>query len=139
MRRLVSIPAAALASLLIASTAFASICGNDSKPADNGQHSELWVDFTTAPPTITVVNGTPNGHLRGGFADVYLISLPTPDGPLDCFIDDTFIMSEHKVGHIAPGQLFEGLGIIPAVHRGNDPGGTDSGVGFADQTCEPAA
>jgi len=131
MRRLVSVPAAVLLSLLIASTALASICGNESNKANAGQQSELWIDFTTSPPTITVVNGNRQGHLRGGFVDVYL---DFNGGGVDCFIDDTFIMSEHKVGHIAPGQFFEGLGVNPAVHRGNNPGGLGNGVGFASAT-----
>ena len=128
MRRLVSIPAAVLLSMLVVSTTLASICGNNSKPAGSGQQSELWIDFSTSPPTVTVVNGTPTGHLRGGFVDVFL---DFDGGGVDCMIDDTFIMSEHEIGHIATGQLVEGLGVNPAVHRGNDPGGADAGVGFA--------
>jgi hypothetical protein len=128
MRRLVSVPFAVLLSLLLAGTTLASICGNNSKPAGSGQQSELWIDFSTTPPTVTVVNGNAQGHLRGGFVDVFL---DFDGGGVDCMIDDTFIMSEHKIGHIATGQLFEGLGVLPAVHRGNDPGGPNAGAGFA--------
>jgi hypothetical protein len=128
MRRLVSIPIAVLMSLLIVGTALASICGNESNREGAGQQSELWIDFTTDPPTVTVVNGNPNGHVRGGFVDVYL---DFDGGGVDCFIDDTFVMSEHEIGHIATGQLFEGLGVNPAIHRGNNPGGEGTGVGFA--------
>jgi len=132
MRRLVSLPIAVLMSLLIAGTTLASICGNESKQAGKGQHSELWIDFSTEPPTVTVVNGNAAGHLRGGYVDVYL---DFDGGGVDCIIEDTFIMSEHKVGHIAPGQLLDGLGINPAVHRGNNPGGEGAGVGFANASA----
>jgi hypothetical protein len=132
MRRLVSIPVALLLSFIVAGTAFASICGNESKPQDKGQHSQLWINFVTG--SVTVVNGTPNGSLRGGYVDVFL---DFDGGGVDCVIDDTFILSEHKIGHIAPGQLLDelGLAVNPAVHRFTNPGGSDAGVGFADASA----
>ena len=129
MRRLVSIPSAVLLSLLLAGTVLASICGNESKPEGAGQHAEIWIDFSTTPePTVTIVGANAAGKLTGGFVDVYL---DFDGGGVDCFIDDTFILSEHTLGHISPGQLLEGLAINPAVHSGNNPGGADAGVGFA--------
>jgi hypothetical protein len=128
MRRLVSIPIAALMSLLIVSTALASVCGNESKPQGKGQHATLW--FNLASGKLVASEGlTARGTVPGGFVDVHLDF--DGNGSFDCFIDDTFVMSEHKLGHIATGQLLEGLAINPAVHRGNNPGGGDSGVGFA--------
>jgi hypothetical protein len=134
MRRLVSIPIAALMSLLIAGTAFASFCGNDSKLDDAGQKAVIWVAFDpaapTAPPTITILEGAnASGKLKGAFVDVFLDF--NGDGTSDCFIDDTFILSEHEIGHLASGQILDGLAVNPAVHRGNNPGGPDAGVGFA--------
>ena len=128
MRRLVSIPIAVLMSLLIVSTALASICGNESKPEGKGQHATLW--FNLATEQLVDSEGlTARGTVPGGYVDVYLDF--DGNGTFDCFIDDTFVLSEHKVGHIAVGQLLEGLAINPAVHRGNNPGGGDRGVGFA--------
>ena len=128
MRRLVSIPIAALMSLLIVSTALASFCGNDSKPQGKGQHATLWYDLD-AGVLVASEGLTARGTVPGGFVDVHLDF--DGDGTFDCFIDDTFVLSEHKLGHIAAGQLLEGLAINPAVHHGNNPGGDDSGVGFA--------
>ncbi len=128
MRRLVSIPIAALMSLLIVSTALASFCGNESKPQGRGQHAILWFNLATGE-LVDSEGLTARGTVPGGFVDVHLDF--NGDGTFDCFIDDTFLLSEHKVGHIAVGQLLEGLAINPAVHRGNNPGGDDAGVGFA--------
>jgi hypothetical protein len=129
MRRLVSLPIAVLMSLIIAGTAFASICGNESKPEGSGQHATLWVDLATFEVTI-LEGANAAGKLTGGYVDVFLDF--DGDGVEDCFINDTFILSEHEIGHIAAGQLLEGLAVNPAVHRGNNPGGGDSGVGFAE-------
>ena len=128
MRRLVSIPIAVLMSLLIVSTALASICGNESKPQNKGQHATLWFNLATGE-LVDSEGLTAGGNIPGGYVDVHLDF--DGDGAFDCFIDDTFLLSEHKVGHIAVGQLLEGLAINPAVHRGNNPGGDDAGVGFA--------
>jgi hypothetical protein len=128
MRRLVSLPIAVLLSLIIAGTAFASICGNESKPEGNGQHATLWVDLSTFEVTI-LEGANAAGKLTGAYVDVFLDF--DGDGTADCVINDTFILSEHEIGHIAAGQLLEGLAVNPAVHRGNNPGGSDAGVGFA--------
>jgi hypothetical protein len=128
MRRLVSIPIAVLMSLLIVSTAFASFCGNDSKPQGKGQQATLWFNLATGD-LVDSEGLTARGTVPGGFVDVHLDF--NGDGTFDCFIDDTFVLSEHKLGHIAAGQLLEGLAVNPAIHHGNNPGG-DSGVGFAD-------
>ena len=119
MRRLVSIPIAVLMSLLIVSTALASICGNESKPQDRGQHATLWFNLATGGWS-TVEGLTAGGNIPGGYVDVHLDF--NGDGPFDCFIDDTFLLSEHKVGHIAVGQLLEGLAINPGRPSRQRPG-----------------
>ena len=130
MRRLVSIPIAVLMSLIIAGTALASFCGNESKRDGAGQHATLWVDLSTAPPTQTIIEGAnAAGKVTGGFVDVHLDF--NGDGVSDCFINDTYFISEHS-GHIAPGQDLDGLAVVPAVHKGRNPGGDSAGVGFAE-------
>jgi hypothetical protein len=133
MRRIVALPLALLMCLVVAGSAFAAFCGVDSKPTDKGagQKLVLWVDL--AAGTQTALAGTnANGKWTGGFADVHLDF--DGDGTAECFIEDTFIMSEHS-GHIAPGQDFFGLAVNPGVtngfERGVDPGG-DNGVGEAE-------
>ena len=138
MRRLVSIPIAALMSLLIVSTAFASFCGNESKKDGAGQHAVLLVDLSVVPETVTVLSGTnAAGKITGGFVDVWLDF--NGDGTGECLINDTYFISEHS-GSIAPGQAFEDapghfLAVNPAVHRGRHPDGNPgqdtTGVGFA--------
>lgn len=140
MRRLVSIPIAVLMSLLIASTALASFCGNESKPEGKGQFATLWVNTTTGSVLITE-DGQPVDRVRGGFVDTYLDF--NNDGVWDCFIDDTYFISEHKgIGEVAPGQAFgdpaHPLAVLPAIHRGGhpdgNPGHATSGAGFASFT-----
>lgn len=128
MRRLVSLPIAVLMTLLIVGTALASICGNESKPQDKGQHATLWFNLATGE-LVRSEGTTANGKIPGGYVDVHLDF--DGDGTFDCFIDDTFVLSEHTLGHIAVGQLLDGLAINPAVHRGRNPGGDTAGVGFA--------
>lgn len=143
MRRLVSVPIAVLLSLIITGTALAAFCGNESKQADKGQHATLLVNLAVSPPTQTILEGgTPSGNVTGGFVDVLLDF--NGDGIGDCLIDDTFVLSEHQLFHIAPGQALEVgpdafLAVNPAVHRGQHPDGnpgTDgTGVGFAAAGC----
>ena len=138
MRRLVSVPAAVLLSLLLTSTVFAAFCGNDSKQEDAGQHTTYIVNLAASPPTVTFLEGgNPTGNVTGGFVDVWLDF--NGDGIGDCFIDDTFVLSEHELFHVAPGQDFEMLAVNPAVHRGRhpdgDPGTDGTGVGFAATDC----
>ena len=130
MRRLVSIPIALLMSLLIVSTAFAAFCGNESKPQGSGQHSTQFVNLVTGE--ITIEGGNAAGKVIGGFVDVYLDV--DGDGTDDCFINDTYFISEHS-GHIAPGQNLFDLAVLPAVHRFENPGGGGAGAGFAELTA----
>lgn len=139
MRRLVSIPIAALMSLLIVSTAFASFCGNESKQDGAGQHAVLLVNASVHPETVTILSGAnAAGKVTGGFVDVWLDF--DGDGTGECLINDTYFISEHS-GSIAPGQAFEVgpdafLAVNPAIHRGHHPDGNPgqdtTGVGFAE-------
>lgn len=132
-RRFLAVPAAALLSILVAGTSLAAFCGVDSKPEGAGQNIVFWVDLSVDPPVQTVLEGAnAAGKFTGGFADVYLDF--NGDGVADCFIDDTFLISEHS-GSVAPGQDFFGLPVNPGVTNGfereQDPGG-ENGVGEAD-------
>lgn len=134
-RSFISLPVALLLSLIVASTAFASFCGVDSKPSGAGQKVVLWVDLSTTPETVTVLAGAnAAGKFTGGFADVNLDF--DGDGTADCVINDTFLISEHS-GSAAPGQESFGLAVNPGVtngfERGRDPGGAN-GVGEAELT-----
>ena len=132
-RQLIALPGALVLSLVVAGTALGAFCGVDSKPSGAGQRIVLWVDIPTETQTI-VSGANAAGKFTGGFADVYLDF--NGDGTADCFIDDTFLISEHS-GSIAPGQNFFGLPVNPGVtngfERGADPGG-ENGVGEADLT-----
>jgi hypothetical protein len=135
MRRLVSIPIAVLMSMLIAGTALAAFCGNESKQSGAGQHAVLLVNLATTPETVTILSGAnAAGKVTGGFVDVQLDF--NGDGIGDCLIDDTYFISEHS-GHISPGQALgePPLAVNPAIHRGQHPDGNPgqetTGVGFA--------
>jgi hypothetical protein len=132
-RSIVAVPAALLLSLVVAGTALGAFCGVDSKPSGAGQLIVLWVDIPSGVQTI-VSGANAAGKFTGGFADVYLDF--DGDGTADCFIDDTFLISEHS-GSVAPGQDFFGLPVNPGVSngfdRGVDPGGAH-GVGEAELT-----
>jgi hypothetical protein len=136
MRRLVSVPIALLMSLLVVGTTLAAFCGNESKQDGAGQHAVLLVDLSTSPETITILSGAnAAGNVTGGFVDVQLDF--NGDGIGDCFIDDTYFISEHS-GQIAPGQALgePPLAVNPAIHRGQHPDGNPgqetTGVGFAE-------
>ena len=118
---------------IVAGTALGAFCGVDSKPSGAGQKMVLWVDIPSGVQTI-LEGANAAGKFTGGFADVYLDF--DGDGTADCFIDDTFLISEHS-GSVAPGQDFFGLPVNPGVTngfaRGVDPGGAH-GVGEAELT-----
>jgi hypothetical protein len=122
MRRVVrSLAAASLLSLVVAGTAFAAHCQNDSKQADAGQHLDVIVNVITGAVTFVGKNG--------GFADVWLDvdGNGTPD-VLAC--DDVFIVSNHSPHGVAPGQAEGGgPGALPPIIRGADPGGDGVGLG----------
>jgi hypothetical protein len=135
-RSLLAVPLALLLSLLVAGTALATHCGNDSKTSGAGQHQTILVNVATGSFTF-LEGGREDGKFRGAFVDVYLdfdFSGDVSSG--DGFIDDTYIASQHS-GRAAPGQDEEGLAVIPNILRGTDPSGPDHGVGFASFSIVP--
>ena len=135
-RSLIAVPLALLLSLVVAGTAFATHCGNESKKAGAGQHQTILVNPATGAFTF-LEGGNAAGKFRGAFLDVYLdfdVSGDVSTG--DGFIDDTYILSQHS-GRAAPGQDEGGLSVIPSILRGTDPAGPGKGVGFASFSIVP--
>lgn len=135
-RSFLALPLALLLSLLVAGTAFATHCGNESKTAGAGQLQTILVDPVSGEFTF-LEGGNAAGKFRGAFLDVYLDfdfsgDVSTGDG----FIDDTYILSLHS-GRAAPGQDDGGLSVIPSILRGTDPAGPGKGVGFASFSIVP--
>ena len=135
-RSLFAVPLALLLSLLVAGTAFATHCGNESKQAGAGQLQTILVDPVSGAFTF-IEGGRADGKFRGAFLDVYLdFDLSGDVSPGDGFIDDTYIVSQHS-GRAAPGQDEDGLAVIPNILRGTDPAGPGKGVGFASFSIVP--
>jgi hypothetical protein len=135
-RSLIAVPLALLLSLVVAGTAFATHCGNESKKAGAGQHQTILVNPGTGA-FIFLEGGNAAGKFRGAFLDVYLdfdVSGDVSSG--DGFIDDTYIISMHS-GKPAPGQDDGGLAVMPSILRGTDPAGPGKGVGFASFSIVP--
>jgi hypothetical protein len=129
-RSFIAIPLALLLSAIVAGTAFATHCGNESKQAGAGQLQTILVNPATGAYTF-LEGGNAAGKFRGAFLDVYLdFDLSGDVSSGDGFIDDTFIISLHS-GKAAPGQDDGGLSVIPSILRGTDPAGPGKGVGFA--------
>jgi hypothetical protein len=135
-RSLLAVPLALLLSLVVAGTAFATHCGNDSKQAGAGQLQTILVNPADGSYTF-LEGGNAAGKFRGAFLDVYLdFDLSGDVSSGDGFIDDTYIISLHS-GKASPGQDDGGLPAIPSILRGTDPSGPDHGVGFADFSIVP--
>ena len=136
-RSFLAVPLALLLSVLVAGTAFATHCGNESKKAGAGQHQTILVNVATGDFTF-LEGGNAAGKFRGAFIDVYLdfdFSGDVSSG--DGFIDDTYIISFHS-GKAAPGQdSGDGLPALPNILRGTDPSGPGRGVGFASFSIVP--
>lgn len=129
-RSFIAIPLALLLSAIVAGTAFATHCGNESKKAGAGQLQTILVNPGTGAYTF-LEGGNAAGRFRGAFLDVYLdFDLSGDVSSGDGFIDDTFIVSLHS-GKAAPGQDDGDLSVIPSILRGTDPAGPGKGVGFA--------
>ena len=95
-RSLLAVPVALLLSLVVAGTAFATHCGNESKQAGAGQHQTILANPVTGA-FIFLEGGNAAGKFRGAFLDVYLdfdVSGDVSSG--DGFIDDTYIISQHS-------------------------------------------
>ena len=130
MRRvLISLGSALTLTFVIAGSAFAAHCVNESKPEGAGVHGAILLDPVTFAPTFIGAN---NGdRVPGGFADVYIDAddsgtLTDADIQIE---NDIFLISNHS--HKAnPAQ---GLpGVLPPVLDGRDPGGDGRGVGTPD-------
>lgn len=135
-RSFIAVPVALLLSLVVAGTAFATHCGNESKKSGAGQHQTILVDPETGDFTF-LEGGNAAGKFRGAFLDVYLDFDGSGDvSSGDGFIDDTYILSLHS-GRAAPGQEEDGLSVIPSILRGTDPAGPGKGVGFASFSIVP--
>ena len=135
-RSLLAVPLALLLSLVVAGTAFATHCGNESKQAGAGQLQTILVNPETGAFTF-LEGGNAAGKFRGAFLDVYLdFDLSGTVNSGDGFIDDTYIISLHS-GRAAPGQDDGGLAVIPSILRGTDPAGPGKGVGFASFSIVP--
>ena len=70
-RSLLAVPLALLLSLVVAGTAFATHCGNDSKQAGAGQLQTILVNPADGSYTF-LEGGNAAGKFRGAFLDVYL-------------------------------------------------------------------
>jgi len=135
-RSFLAVPLALLLSLLVAGTAFATHCGNESKKSGAGQHQTILVNPGTGAFSF-LEGGNAAGKFRGAFLDVYLDFDSSGDvSSGDGFIDDTYIISLHS-GRAAPGQDDGGLAVIPSILRGTDPAGPGKGVGFASFSIVP--
>jgi hypothetical protein len=131
MRRvLISLGSALVLSVVVASTAFAAHCVNESKPDGAGVHGTVLINPVTEEATFIGANA--GGRLPGGFADVYLdldLSGTLTDGDLQVE-DDIFLIANHS--HKAnPAQ--GSPAVLPNVLRGQDPGGDGRGVGVNEQ------
>ena len=130
MRRvLISLGSALALTFVIAGSAFAAHCVNESKPEGAGVHGAVLLDPETFEASFEGTN--PGGRLPGGFADVYIdadSSGTVSEGDIQ-IEDDIFLISNHS--HKAnPAQ--GAPGVLPPVGDGRDPGGEGRGVGTND-------
>ena len=131
MRRVfVSFGAAAALALVIAGTAFAAHCVNESKQAGAGVHGAILLDGVTFQP-IAFIGINAGGVVPGGFADVYIDADGTGTLTEGDFLaeDDIFLAANHS--HKAnPAQGVPA--VLPPVLAERDPGGDGRGVGTND-------
>jgi hypothetical protein len=130
MRRLlISLGSAFALTFVIAGSAFAAHCVNESKPDGAGVQGTVLLDPVTFEATFVGLNS--GGKLPGGFADVYIDAddsgtLSDADIQIE---NDIFLISNHS--HKAnPAQ--GAPAILPPVLNGADPGGDGRGVGTND-------
>lgn len=126
MRRvLISLGSAGLLTFVIAGSALAGHCINQSKPEGAGVHGAVLLDPVTFQATFEGLN--PGGRLPGGFADVYIDaddsgSLTEGDMQVE---NDIFLIANHShKANPAQGEP----SVLPPVPDG-DPGGEEHGVG----------
>ena len=129
MRRLAfSLASALLLTFVVAGSAFAAHCINESKPEGAGVHGTILLDPVTFQPTFEGIN--PGGVVPGGFADVYIDAddsgtLTDADIQIE---NDIFLISNHSHKD-NPAQGVPG--VLPPILDGRDPGGPGRGVGVA--------
>ena len=127
MRRLlISLGSALALTFVIAGSAFAAHCVNQSKPEGAGVRGTVIINAETGE--VSFVGANAGGRLPGGFADVYLDF--DGDGIGDQQVENgIFLISNHS--HKAnPAQGVPA--VLPQVGRGADPGGDGRGVGTND-------
>ena len=130
MRRLlISLGSALALTFVIAGSAFAAHCVNESKRDGAGVHGAVLLDPVTFEATFVGLNS--GGKLPGGFADVYIDaddSGTLTEGDIQ-IEDDIFLISNHS--H-KPNPAQGAPAILPPVLNGADPGGDGRGVGTHD-------
>lgn len=130
MRRvLISLGSALALTFVIAGSAFAAHCTNESKRDGAGVQGAVLLDPDTFEASFEGANKA--GRLPGGFADVYIDfdkSGTVSEGDLQVE-DDIFLISNHS-HKLNPAQ--GAPGILPPVGDGRDPGGDGRGVGTND-------
>ena len=130
MRRvLISLGSALALTFVIAGSAFAAHCVNESKPEGAGVQGSVLLDPVTFEATFVGLNS--GGKLPGGFADVYIDAddsgtLTDADIQVE---NDIFLISNHS-HKLNPAQ--GAPAILPPVLNGADPGGDGRGVGTND-------
>jgi hypothetical protein len=130
MRRLlISLGSALALTFVIAGSAFAAHCVNESKSEGAGVHGAVLLDPVTFEATFVGLNS--GGKLPGGFADVYIDAddsgtLTEADIQIE---DDIFLISNHS--H-KPNPAQGAPAVLPPVLNGADPGGDGRGVGTND-------
>ena len=103
-RSLLALPLALLLSLLVAGTAFATHCGNESKKAGAGQMQTILVNPETGAFSF-LEGGNAAGRVRGAFLDVYLdFDLSGDVSTGDGFIDDLHPQPAQRPGRTGPGR-----------------------------------
>jgi hypothetical protein len=130
MRRvLISLGSALALTFVIAGSAFAAHCVNESKPEGAGVQGTVLLDPVTFEATFVGLNS--GGKLPGGFADVYIDaddSGTLTEGDIQ-IENDIFLASNHS-HKLNPAQ--GAPAILPPVLNGADPGGEGRGVGTND-------
>lgn len=132
MRRvLISLGSALALTFVIAGSAFAAHCVNESKPAGAGVRGAVLLDPVTFEASFDGANAA--GRLPGGFANVYIDAddsgtLTAADIPLEGGAD-IFLISNHSHKN-NPAQGIPG--VLPPVLNEMDPGGEGRGIGAAD-------
>lgn len=130
MRRvLISLGSALALTFVIAGSAFAAHCVNESKREGAGVQGSVLLDPVTFEATFVGLNS--GGKLPGGFADVYIDAddsgtLTDADIQVE---NDIFLISNHS-HKLNPAQ--GAPAILPPVLNGADPGGDGRGVGTND-------